>query len=75
MAYVELSMSLFSQYRRINPRIYLHYLLTQVHALRKNEVDPQQLLPHRISREILSQFADQEFVNVKNLFTAASPVA
>ena len=53
----------------INPRIYLHYLLTQVHALRRGEVDPMELLPHRLSRELLSQFAEQEFDKVKVLFT------
>ena len=52
----------------INPRIYLHYLLTQVHALRRKEIDPRDLLPHRISREVLSQFAEQEFNKVKSLF-------
>ena len=54
----------------INPRVYLHYLLTQTHALRKKEVDPCELLPHRIPRVTLEHFAEQEFNKVKTLFTA-----
>lgn len=52
----------------INPRVYLHYLLTQAHALRKKEVDPRELLPHRISLATLTQFAEHEFDKVKTLF-------
>jgi transposase len=52
----------------INPRVYLHYLLTQVHALRKKEVEPLLLLPHRISLSTLTQFAENEFDKVKSLF-------
>jgi transposase len=51
----------------INPRVYLHYLLTQVHALRKKEVEPLLLLPHRISLSTLTQFAQNEFDKVKSL--------
>lgn len=52
----------------INPRVYLHYLLTQVHALRKKEVEPLLLLPHRISLSTLTQFAENEFDKVKSFF-------
>lgn len=45
----------------LNPRIYLHYLITQIHLLRKKEVDPKSLLPHRIDRNKLQLFADAEF--------------
>ncbi|MGB3946918.1 MAG: IS66 family transposase [Bacteroidia bacterium] len=52
----------------LNPRIYLHYLLTQVHALRKNEVNPQDLLPHRIDLEKLKQFAEMQFKKTQAFF-------
>lgn len=32
----------------IDPRMYLTYVLNQVHAMRKGEVDPATLLPHTI---------------------------
>jgi transposase len=41
----------------INPRVYIHYLLTQVHQLRRGLVDPISLLPDRINMEKLEQFA------------------
>lgn len=49
----------------LNPRVYLHYLLTQVHALRKGEVKARELLPHCINRELLQQFANAEFEKAK----------
>ena len=52
----------------LNPRIYLHYLLTQVHALRKNEVNPQDLLPNRIDLEKLKQFAEKQFKKTQAFF-------
>jgi transposase len=52
----------------LNPRIYLHYLLTQVHALRKNEIEAKDLLPHRINRQKLDTFAESEFQKSKTLF-------
>lgn len=45
----------------LNARIYLHYLLTQIHPLRKRLVNPVDLLPHRINREILQCFARDEY--------------
>lgn len=41
----------------LNPRVYIHYLLTQVHKLRKGDVDPITLLPDRIDIHLLEQFA------------------
>ena len=53
----------------LNSRIYMHYLLTQVHALRKKEINARDLLPHRIDRNQLQQFADNEFQKAKALFS------
>jgi transposase len=52
----------------LNPRIYLHYLLTQVHALRRNEIESKDLLPNRIDRQKLDAFAESEFQKSKKLF-------
>lgn len=45
----------------LNPRIYVHYLLTQIHSLRRKQVNPVDLLPHRMNREILERFAADEY--------------
>lgn len=52
----------------MNPRIYLHYVLTQVHALRRKEINAVELLPHRIDRQRLMNFAFKETEKTKLLF-------
>lgn len=44
----------------INPRVYIHYLLTQVHQLRKKNISPLMLLPDRIDLKILENFATEQ---------------
>jgi transposase len=44
----------------INPAIYIHYVLTQAHAMRKKTVDPKSLLPHCIDKKLLEQFSQQQ---------------
>lgn len=44
----------------INPRVYIHYLLTKVHALRRNEIDPLTLLPDRIDIHALECFITEQ---------------
>lgn len=44
----------------INPRVYIHYLLTKVHALRRREIDPITLLPDRIDIHALEQFIAEQ---------------
>ncbi len=41
----------------LNPRVYIHYLLTKVHELRRCTVDPLSLLPDRINMNELEKFA------------------
>jgi transposase len=53
----------------LNPKIYLHYVLTQVHALRKKEIEARDLLPHRIDIDKLKQFVDKEFEKNQRLFS------
>jgi len=53
----------------LNPRIYLHYILTQVHALRKKEIEAKDLLPHRIDRQKLQLFAEEEFQKYQRLIS------
>jgi transposase len=41
----------------LNPRVYIHYLLTKVHDLRQKTIDPLTLLPDRIDLKELESFA------------------
>ena len=41
----------------INPRVYIHYLLTKVHDLRKKIIDPLTLLQDSINLKSLDDFA------------------
>lgn len=41
----------------LNPRVYIHYLLTKIHDLRRGTIDPITLLPDRIDCDSLEQFA------------------
>lgn len=44
----------------LNPRVYIHYLLTKVHQLRRREIDPISLLPDRINIKELENFAIEQ---------------
>jgi transposase len=55
----------------LNPRVYMHYLLTQIHALRKKIVNPVELLPHRINPDVLNQFAENEFKKAQSIYDYA----
>lgn len=45
---------------QLNPRIYIHYILTRIHDLRKKTVDAVSLLPHLIDRDVLKRFAEEQ---------------
>jgi len=38
---------------KINPRQYFNYILTQTHAMRRNDVNPETLLPQNIDQSLL----------------------
>lgn len=44
----------------LNPRVYIHYLLTKVHELRRGDIDPSTLLPDRIDINLLEQFISEQ---------------
>lgn len=54
------SLILSALMNEINPRVYIHYLLTQIHNLRLGVIDPIALLPDRIDCELLQQFAIEQ---------------
>jgi len=54
----------------LNPRVYIHYLLTKVHELRRGEIDPITLLPDRIDIQALEHFALAQIEFGKKMFSA-----
>lgn len=51
----------------LNPRIYLHYLIMQIHNIRQGKIDPKQLLPHVIKHDLLKDFAVEQLHKAKDL--------
>jgi len=49
----------------LNPRVYIHYLLTKIHDIRTKAVDPATLLPHTIDLVKLQAFADEQVALAK----------
>lgn len=55
---------------KINPRLYLNYLLTQIHPLRQKKIDPFLLLPHLIDKNTLQAFAYQQLQLAKSVLNS-----
>ena len=54
----------------LNPRLYIHYLIMQIHHLRKKTIDPKTLLPHTIDRNALKTFAEKLLAEAKEIIDA-----
>ncbi len=52
---------------KLNPRLYLHYLLTKIHDIRRGSIDPITMLPHTINRDDLTVFADKLLADAKKI--------
>lgn len=55
----------------LNPRVYIHYLLTQIHDIRTGAVDPATLLPHIIDHELLKTFAEKQIKLAKEVLNSS----
>lgn len=54
----------------LNPRLYLHYLITQIHPLRLKQVTPLPLLPHNIDTALLKHFAQHTLEQGRKVLSA-----
>jgi hypothetical protein len=54
----------------LNPRVYIHYILTKVHELRRGEIAPLTLLPDRIDVNKLERFAANQIEFGKKMLAA-----
>jgi transposase len=57
----------------LEPRTYLHYVLTKVHDLRRKKINPNDLLPHVIDRTILEAFAEKQIEHTTLVLNKAQP--
>ena len=51
----------------INPRLYIHYLISKVHDLRRGLIKPIDLLPDRIDLKCLQDFSDEQIALAKSI--------
>lgn len=56
----------------LNPRLYLHYLISHLHALRRGEIEPAGLLPHTIDKTELQVFANNFIEQSKKILESIS---
>ena len=56
---------------KLNPRIYLHYVIMQIHNIRQGKINPKQLLPHTIDKDLLAKFAQEQIIKAKNLLNTS----
>jgi transposase len=54
----------------INPRLYIHYLLTKIHDIRRGDIEISDLLPNTIDHKILEDFAGEQMRYVKETLKA-----
>lgn len=64
------SLILSATLNNLNPRLYIHYLITKIHDLRLGTVDPLALLPHTIDRNLLQEFSDQQVEFAKKVLNS-----
>ena len=55
----------------LNPRVYIHYLVIQIHNIRTGVVDSKTLLPHTIERDLLKTFADEQIELAKQVLNSS----
>ncbi len=55
----------------LNPHLYLHYIITQIHDLRVGKIDPQLLLPHTLDHDKLKAFADKQLETAKQILDSS----
>lgn len=51
----------------LNPRVYLHYVISKIHDIRMDKVDPKCLLPHTIDRTELQNFSNKQIEFAKQV--------
>jgi transposase len=65
------SLVLSSVLNEINPRVYLHYVISKIHEIRRGTVKPIDLLPDRIDIIMLQQFAEDQITLAKKLLNSS----
>jgi hypothetical protein len=55
----------------INPRVYIHFLLMNIHNFRKKSIDPSTLLPHVIDKKLLQDFEESQLALAKKVLNSS----
>jgi len=55
----------------LNPRVYVHYLLSKIHDLRAKKIEPSTLVPHVINHDDLQGFANEQIAIGNQFFSSA----
>lgn len=55
----------------LNPRVYVHFLLTKIHEIRVKAIDPATLLPHTIDLVQLKAFAEEQIALAKEVLNTS----
>jgi len=54
----------------LNARVYIHYVMTQLHDVRRGVIDPVTLLPHTIDRKLLEAFSNEQITFAKTILNS-----
>lgn len=65
------SLVISSVMNKINPRVYIHYLISKIHEIRRGQIDPITLLPDRIDCDELQRFATAQIAFGKKMMESA----
>lgn len=54
----------------LNPRVYIHYLVTKIHDIRRGLIEAGSLLPHVIDKKVLQAFSEKIISEGKKILNA-----
>jgi len=58
---------------KLEPRTYINYVLTKAHDMRQEKVNPHDLLPHIIDKNVLEEFAAKQREQARVVMNAMQP--
>jgi transposase len=56
---------------QINPRLYLHYIISKMHELRMGTINPKDYLPHTINHDLLQAFSHEQILLAKQVLNSS----
>lgn len=56
---------------KLNPRIYIHFLLMNIHKLRRKDINPITFMPHLIDKDLLKKFEAEQIALAKQVLDSS----